>query len=433
MHMHYHLATRTTAVLTQPPHVVREPQPVRYGGGLPQFHLQGTMSKPSFCKRMKPLFTFACTGALAVWLSACGSDTSAPAGAASAASAVKAALTVQTVRPERSEWVAQLSAHGAVAPWQEVIVGAEVGGVRLTDVLVNVGDVVRKGQLLAVLRQDGLQAELLALRAQVSEAQALQFEAQANAERSRTLRDSDAVSGQELQRALTALQTAQARVEALKAQVAAQELRLGQSRIVAPDDGLISSRAATAGSTAQPGQELFRLIRQARLEWRAEVPSADLARIRPGMDVVLQGPAGAPVTGRVRAVAPTVDASTRNGMVQVDLPVAATQASGLKAGMFASGRFEITRSAALHLPQTAVLLKDGFAYVFVVRDGVAQQAKVQVGRRQGDRVEVVQGLEANTDVVAAGVGFLVDGDPVRVVGSAQGAAPAASATPAAAR
>jgi len=285
--------------------------------------------------------------------------------------------------------------------------------------------VVRKGQLLAVLRQDGLQADLQALRAQVSEAQALQMEAQANAERSRVLRDSDAVSAQELQRATTALQTAQARVEALRAQVAAQELRLAQSRIVAPDDGVISARAATVGSTAQPGQELFRLIRQGRLEWRAEVASADLARLKPGQQVSVQGPQGQAVPGRVRAVAPTVDASTRNGVVQVDLPVAAAQASGLKAGMFASGQFEVSRSPALSLPQTAVLLKDGFAYVFTVREGTVQQVKVQLGRRQGDRVEVVQGLSPEADVVASGVGFLVDGDAVRVVpAAASGAAPA---------
>jgi RND family efflux transporter MFP subunit len=211
--------------------------------------------------------------------------------------------------------------------------------------------------------------------------------------------------------------------------VAAQELRLAQSRITAPDDGVISARAATVGSTAQPGQELFRLIRQGRLEWRAEVASADLARLRPGQDVSVQGPQGQAVSGRVRTVAPTVDAATRNGVVQVDLPVAAAQASGLKAGMFASGRFEVSRSPALSLPQTAVLLKDGFAYAFTVQSGKVQQVKVQLGRRQGDRVEVVQGLSPEADVVASGVGFLVDGDAVRVVpaaasGAASGAAPA---------
>lgn len=352
-------------------------------------------------------------------LVACGAsdapDAQGAASGAASASAPKPALSVQVVRPTKQDWSAQLSAHGAVAPWQEVIIGAEVGGVRLTEVYVNVGDGVRRGQVLAMLRQEGLNAELNAYRAQVAEAQALLFEAQLNAERARQLKQSDAMSAQESQRALTAEQTAKARVDALRAQVVTQELKIAQSRIVAPDDGVISSRAATVGSTAQPGQELFRMIRQSRLEWRAEVPSADVIRIKPGMSVTLQGPTGAPVTGKVRAVSPTVDAATRNGLVQVDLPVAATQSSGLKAGMFASGAFEISRGDALTVPQSAVLLKDGFSYVFAVRQGVAQQIKVQVGRRQGDRIEVLQGVSPEQDLVASGVGFLVDGDAVRVV------------------
>jgi HlyD family secretion protein len=367
---------------------------------------------------LKPLAAASVVGALV----ACGastapesSDAKGEKGEKTAANAPKPALTVQVVRPSKQNWSAQLSAHGAVAPWQEVIIGAEVGGVRLTEVHVNVGDVVRRGQVLATLRQEGLTAELNAYRAQVAEAQALLFEAQLNAERARQLKQSDAMSVQESQRAFTAEQTAKARVDALRAQVVTQELKIAQSRIVAPDDGVISSRLATLGSTAQPGQELFRMIRQSRLEWRAEVPSADVSRIQPGMNVTLQGPAGAPVTGKVRAVSPTVDAATRNGLVQVDLPVAATQASGLKAGMFASGAFEISRGEALTVPQSAVLLKDGFSYVFAVRQGAAHQVKVQVGRRQADRIEVLQGVSADQDLVASGVGFLVDGDAVRVV------------------
>lgn len=358
-------------------------------------------------------------GVMVALLSACGEpstgSSSGASSAAEAASAVKASLSVQVLRPQAQEWAATLTAHGAIAPWQEVVIGAEVGGVRLTEVLVNVGDQVRKGQLLAVLRLEGLVAELQAYQAQLAEAQALLNEAQLNAERARQLKQSDAVSSQEAQRALTAEQTAKARVEALKAQVRTQELRIGQSRIVAPDDGVISSRAATLGSTAQPGQELFRMIRQSRLEWRAEVTSSDVASIRPGMSVSLQGPSGAPVVGKVRAVSPTVDATTRNGMVQVDLPVAAAQASGLKAGMFASGAFEISRSKALSVPQSAVLLKDGFSLVFAVKDGKVRQLKVKVGRRQGDRIELLEGVAPDAELVASGVGFLVDGDTVRVV------------------
>ena len=127
-------------------------------------------------------------------------------------------------------------------------------------------------------------------------------------------------------------------------------------------------------------------------------------------------PVGAPaVSGRVRMVAPTVDPATRNGLVYVDLP----QPGPAKPGMFARGSFEIGRSAALTLPQGAVLLRDGFSYVFVVgADAKVLQAKVTVGRRQGDRGEITGGLDAAARVVAAGGGFLADGDLVRVVPAA---------------
>src|SRR5690606_29329457 len=181
------------------------------------------------------------------------------------------------------------------------------------------------------------------------------------------------------------------------------------------DDGLISARVATVGAVAQPGQELFRLIRQGRLEWRAELPAADLNRIRPGMVAWAQPPGGQPVQGKVRVVAPTVDAATRNGIVYIDLPQGAL-AAGLRAGTFASGKVELGQSQGLTLPQTAVLLRDGFSYVYKVdAKGKVSQAKVQVGRRIGERIEITKGLEANVDVVASGVGFLSDGDTVRVL------------------
>ena len=154
-------------------------------------------------------------------LVACGkSEDTSTTGAAASGAAVKPSLSVQLVRPLKQDWPLTLTAHGAIAPWQEAVIGAEVSGLRLMDVLVNVGDGVRKGQLLASLRADSLQADLAASRASVAEAQALLQEAQANAERARSLRQSDAVSAQEAQRALTGEQTAQARVDALKAQVA---------------------------------------------------------------------------------------------------------------------------------------------------------------------------------------------------------------------
>lgn len=332
-----------------------------------------------------------------------------------ASSAAKAALSVQVVRPQTGQWPMALTANGAIAAWQEAVIGAELSGLRLSAVAANVGDKVSRGQVLATLQADSVAADVNSARAALQEAEALMTEARANADRARTLHGSGALSLQDSQRALTAEQTAKARVDSAKAMLAAQELRLRQTRIVASDEGVISARLATVGAVVQPGQELFRLIRQSRLEWRAEVPSADMQRIKPGMVAVATPPGGSAVQGHVRMVAPTVDATTRNGLVYVDLPASALSA-GARAGMFASGRIELGQSQGLTLPQTAVLLRDGFSYAFKVSpQGVVTQVKVSVGRRVGDRVEILQGLDAQADVVASGVGFLTDGDSVRVV------------------
>jgi len=341
--------------------------------------------------------------------------------------APKPALSVTVVAPQTGEWAQRLAANGNIAAWQEAVVGAEVGGLRLTEVLVNVGDTVRKGQVLARLQSETTAAEVAQTRAGIAEAEAMLAEAQANAERARQLQPTGAISAQQIQQYLTAEQTARARVQALKAKLKADELRLGQTRVLAPDDGVISARGATVGAVVQPGQDLFHLIRKQRLEWRAEVTAEQLAKLKPGMTAKVTLAGGEQVSGKVRMVAPTVDATTRNGLVYVDLPVA----PAAKAGMFARGEFELGSSKALTLPQSAVLLREGFSYVFRVGpDGKVAQTKVQVGRRVADRVEITGGLAPDAKVVASGGSFLSDGDLVRVVQAAP-AAPKVAASPAA--
>ncbi len=362
-------------------------------------------------------------------LSACGgkSSSESPSSAATPASTaasgdIMPSLSVQVVQPRQDDWSTTLAAFGPIAPWQESVIGAEVNGLRLTQVLVNVGDVVRKGQPLATLRSDSLQADVSAARAALQEGQAALMDAHANAERGQQLRKSEFISPQEAQRLITLEKTTQARVNSLKAQLSTIEVRLAQSRVLSPEDGVISARQAVAGMTAQPGQELFRLIVKSRLEWRAQAPAADLSKIKAGVVASLTAPGTSPVQGKVRMVSPTVDASTRQGMVYVDLPIAEAANAGMRSGMFASGSFELSRARALTVPQTAVLLRDGFSLVFEVQQDKVRQRKVTLGRRLGDRVEIVQGIDANAQLVASGVGFLADGDTVRVVTAASPAA-----------
>lgn len=367
--------------------------------------------------------------ALASVLAACSKNEAAPVAASGASAAgvagkaasasVNPALTVSTVMPETASWPITVTANGSIAAWQEGIVGAEVGGLRLERVKVEVGDKVHKGDVLAYLRQDSINSDVTLSKAALAEAEAMLAEARANASRARSLQPTDMISKQDALRATTAEQTAMARVDSARAQLAANQLRLTQTKVVAPDDGVVSARSATVGAVVQSGQELFRIVRRGRLEWRAEVAAADMHRLKPEMAATLAAAGGPGLTGKVRIVAPTVDASTRNGLVYVDLDPQGVKASGVKPGMFANGQFDIGQAQGLTVPQTAVQLRDGFAYVARVgADNKVALTKVQVGRRMSGRVEVVKGLDANTPVVASGVGFLTDGDTVRVVAQA---------------
>lgn len=356
----------------------------------------------------------------AAWTLAVRADDRAPP-AGAVAQAAKPALSVSVVQPQTAPLAVTVSANGSIAAWQEASVGAETQGLRLAEVHVNVGDRVRRGQVLATFSSDTVQADLAQIRAAVAEADAVLADAQANAARARELQATGALSAQQINQFLTAERTAEARVAAQRAALQAQELRLRQTRVLAPDDGVISARMATVGAVVPAGMELFRLIRGGRLEWRAEVAAADLALLKPGQSVRVQATGAQPLQGRLRMVAPTLDAATRNGLVYVDLPRPerggdGLPAGGVKAGMFARGEFEIGATPGLTLPASAVLLRDGFSYVFEVgADNRVAQRKVEVGRRVGERVEITSGLRAEARVVESGAGFLADGDTVRVV------------------
>ncbi len=325
----------------------------------------------------------------------------------------KAALTVTVIQPEVQNWKQTFTANGNIAAWQEVVISSELSGQRLTKVNVNVGDKVRRGQVLAEINSDTIRADLAAAKASYAEAQAVLADAITNNKRIQQLKNTGAISAQESTQYQTSQATAQARLDAAKAQIESNQLRLAQTQIVAPDNGVISARTATVGSLAQTGQELFRLIRDQRLEWRAEVTSEDLYKLKQGMNarVFSPDPAQPAVSGKVRMIAPVIDPQTRYGLVYVDLPT--TQA--VRMGMFVKGEFDLGQKSALTIPQTALLLRDGFSYVFIVdqQNRVSQQ-KVSVGRRVGNRVEILDLANSNVKLVSSGTGFLTDGDLVTV-------------------
>jgi len=191
----------------------------------------------------------------------------------------KAALTVTTTTLQHAHWMQNLTANGSVVAWQEAVIGAEVTGVRIAEVKVNVGDWVKKGQVLATLVNDTMQANEAEAGAALHESEALAAEASANAERSRKLAAQGFISAQQRDQALTTEQTARAKLDVQRARHQTSALRLAQQHITAPDEGVISARNATVGTLTQPGAELFRLIRQGRLEWHADLTAEELGLI----------------------------------------------------------------------------------------------------------------------------------------------------------
>lgn len=383
--------------------------------------------QPATARAAGTAVTTALTLAVTLALSGCGkSGGDAAAATPSAATAASAAsvLSVQVVQPRREVWAQQLQASGQIAAWQEVVISPETGGLRLKELAVDVGARVRRGQVLALLADDSLRADQRKQRAAVASAQVSLEQASSNVRRSQAAEGSGALSAQKIEEYRLTEASARAALDSAKADLESTELKLAQTRVLAPDDGIVASKSGVLGNVVSAGAELYRLVRQGRVEWRPEIDARQLDQVRPGQTAQLNLPGGQSVSGRLRIVAPTLSSSTGRATLYVDLPVDGPA----RAGMFASGVLLGPTRPALTLPQSAVVLRDGRAYVYTLDNGNQARARtVGTGRREGDRIEIVSGLDAQARVVASGGAFLSDGAQVTVLAARATAASAASA------
>jgi RND family efflux transporter MFP subunit len=325
--------------------------------------------------------------------------------------AATASLSVETVSPKRQAWSRTVAATGSIAARDELLVGADATGVRLTEVLVDTGSIVKRGQLMARADDALLQAQLAQQQAQVRAAEADQAQAVSNLERAERVGDSGLYSAEVLETRRTAAAAATAKLQLAQAQRRETEVKIAHTRVLAPADGVVTRRSATVGAVLQPGVELFRVMRDQQLEWLAELPAHALAQIKPGTAVRVTDSAGRIVDAQVRRIAPTIDPQTRNGLVHVALPTG----TPLQAGGHARGEIDVGRATALTLPESVLLQRDGQPHVFLLRaDGVAQLARIETGARQGGLVEVTAGLADDARVISTGAGFVKDGERVLV-------------------
>ena len=338
------------------------------------------------------------------------------------AQAIKAALSVEAAQPAIVQWPMTLVLNGSIYPWQEALVSAEISGLRIQQILADVGTQVSKGQPLVMLADETVKADLQKQLATVDRDKAALAEAKSNADRAREIKDSGALSAQKINEYLIAEQTARANLALSEAELENQKIRLRQTKVVAPDDGVISSRSANLGNVVSAGTELFRLVRQGRIEWRGEVNADQQTVLRAGQSVRLTLSGGNTVNGKVRLISPTVDNNTRNALVYVDIPK-----DSAKPGMYVQGQVDIGQQQGLAVPLSAVTYRDGFAYVFEVGAADARgmsritQRKVKTGRTRGEQIEVLSGIEAESSVVLSGGAFLNDGDTVKIVTRKAGA------------
>jgi len=322
-----------------------------------------------------------------------------------------AGITVSLVTPLATQFARSIPATGTVAPRDELIIGSDATGVRLTEVLVEVGAVVQRGQLLARGDDALLRAELAQRDASVRQAQAELLQAQDNLERAERVKDSGVYSAEALQTRRHNAMAVQAKLELAMAQRRELEVRIAQTRVLAPSAGVVSKKLATVGQVVQPGSELFRLIKDGQLEWMAELPAHSMTQVQPGASVRVRLDGAEAIDATVRLVAPTLDANTRNGVVYVALP----RGTAIKAGTHANGEILIQQVRAIALPEAAVLTRDGYPFVYVVSgDGTARMKRIETGARLRGLVEVTSGLDMVDQVVGTGAGFVKDGERVRV-------------------
>ena len=363
---------------------------------------------------------------LVLALAACGGGHDAEekekAAARSSAQSVTAAVISGIDLPQA------INVSGSVSAWEEVPVGAETGGLTAVGVYVDEGSYVQQGQVLVKLNDTLLQAQLRQQQAGVASAEALNEQQTAALARARDLHGQGFLSQASLDNAIANQRTAQAQLQSARASLAETRARLEQTNLRAPVSGLIISRSVTRGQIVGAGQEIFRMVRDGRLELDANVPERQLPLLRPGMTVVVTSEQAGETSGTIRIVTPEVNPDTRLGIARITI----NASSGLRPGMFARARIDTGVQPGLSAPAEAIVFREGRPGVYVIGSNSAVTfVPVVTGDRVGDRVVIVSGVTTGQRVVVQGAGFLGEGDRVTVnAPAAPASAPAEQVQPA---
>jgi HlyD family secretion protein len=347
---------------------------------------------------------------------------------------------VSVVKVGDADFTETVAVSGSLVPREEILVAPEVEGFRVLDLKVDVGDRVKKGDVLAILVQESLDAQLAQndaslargdaaiskARSAIAEAEAHAAEADASFDRAKPLKNSGYLSASTYDQREAAAKSSQAQLvaardglklaEAEKAQVEAQrrelQWRRDNTQVTAPADGLVSRRTARIGGMASGVAEpLFRIVLRGEVELDAEVIETELAKMSPGQKAKINVAGVGDVAGAVRLVSPEVDKTTRLGRARIFLG----DDPRLRIGSFARGTVDTAVAHGLAVPSSAVVFDAEGAFVQVVCDGHVVRNNIKTGLISGGRVEVREGLAVGDMVVAKAGTFLRDGDAVRAI------------------
>lgn len=331
-------------------------------------------------------------------------------------SSQKPVLTVETVTPSQSSLSKDLTADGTISPENTSNVSGKVDGVAIDRVLVNEGDLVKQGQVLAIFDTDAMQQQLTQSQAELAEAESNYNLAKRDAERVLPLLEIGAISQQEADRYQATAEQAAASVAASRARLNNQNLNLRNAKVTAPVSGVISEKSANVGTIPGP-EPLFTIIEEGQLEWQAQVDPNKVGETNIGTPVEVSLPNNKSVMGKVTRISPTAEDGSR----QITIYASLARHPNARAGMYQRGTFKLGNNTKTTIPVSAVVTQDGYDYVMQVKAikdknrktiHRVSRVKVELGERQGDRVVLLEPLKGEANIVRQGGSFLTDGDIV---------------------
>jgi membrane fusion protein, multidrug efflux system len=335
------------------------------------------------------------------------------------------AVLVETVTAEPYLFEETVNLMGELRPQARVEIGPKISG-RLVQVLVEQGDPVRQGQLLATIDDQELQQQLGRARASIAVSEAVLKQEEVNLENTRAqlarfeqLYEAQLVPLQNLEDLRTRVRAAEAQLEVIQAQMAQGragvrelEIQLEQTSLISPLSGFVGERYLDPGALVAPNSPVLSVLDLSRVKTVVAAPEQHLRNLRPGLSgrVSVDAFPDEQFQGMISRIAPALDPNTRTAEVEIVIP---NSQARLRAGMFARVAVVINSREALSIPRHSLVTRNERVGVFLLDGDTARFADVEVGVSQEGRVRVLSGIEAGQELVGQGAQLLNEGDPVR--------------------